>query len=107
MSPAFGHKMAAGNEVVNGNNFGLSLVMTSAPFDNVHASCRIGETEWCKPLDVYQWTGNIQAELRGKVEDYTDLSWTETCKLFSKASANLKNTNHHIHYHPGIFSYPR
>ena len=44
--------MAAANEVVNGNDFGVALVMTSAAFNNVHASCLIRETEWCEPFDV-------------------------------------------------------
>ena len=56
MSFKFGHKMAAGNEVVNGNNFGLALVMTSATFSDVHAGCQIWETERCKPFNVYKVT---------------------------------------------------
>ena len=86
MSPTFCHKMAAANDVVNGNNFGLAFVITSATFNDVHASCQIRETERCKPFDVYKWNGKIQAKLRGKVEDNTNLSRTKTCNLFSIAS---------------------
>jgi hypothetical protein len=79
--------MAAANEVVNGNNFGVALVMTSATFNNVHASRRIREIERCKPFNVYQWTGKVQAKLRRKVEDDTNLSRTKTCNLISIGSA--------------------
>ena len=37
--------MAAANEVFNGNNLRVALVMTSATFNDVHASCRVWETE--------------------------------------------------------------
>ena len=68
--------MAAGNEFVNGNDFGFALVITGAAFDNVHAGCWIWETERCKPFDVYEWTGNVQSELRRKVENDANLSGT-------------------------------
>ena len=82
----FRYKMAAANDVVNGNNFGVALVMTSAAFDDVHASCLVRETEWCKPFDVWKWTGKVQAKLGWKVENDTNLRRTKTCILFSIAS---------------------
>ena len=66
--------MAAANEVVNGNNLRVALVMTSATFNDVHASCRVWETERCKLFDIYEWTGNIQAKLWRKVEYHANLS---------------------------------
>ena len=38
MWPTFCHKMAAGNNVVNRDNFRVALVVTSATFNYVHAS---------------------------------------------------------------------
>ena len=79
----FRYKMAAANDVVNGNNFGVALVMTSAAFDDVHASCLVRETEWCKRK---KWTGKVQAKLGWKVKNDTNLCRTKTCILFSIAS---------------------
>jgi hypothetical protein len=66
VGPTFRHKMAAANEVVNGDYFGFSLVITSAAsaLNNMHAGCQleIRETEWCKPFYVCKWAGN-QAKL--------------------------------------------
>ena len=81
-SPTLCHKMAATNKVFNQNNFGIVLVMTSATFNDVHASRQIRETEWCKPLNVYKWIRKLQAELWWKVKDDTNLSRTKTCSMF-------------------------
>jgi hypothetical protein len=99
--------MAATNDVLNGNNFGVALVMTSATFYYVHAGCQIRETEWCKPFNVYQWTGKVQAKLRQKVKDDTNLSRTKTCNLFNIGKFDLENAHHqNCYYRPDIYSYP-
>ena len=72
--PHFAIRLAAANEVVNGNNLRVALVMTSATFNDVHASCRVWETERCKPFDIYEWTGNIQVKLWRKVKYHMNLS---------------------------------
>ena len=84
LRPTFCHKVTAGNKVINRNNFGVALVVPSAPFDYMHAGCYIRDAEWCKPFDVYKWTG-VQAKLEGEVKDNTDLCRTKTCSssLFS------------------------
>jgi len=51
--PTLCHKMAAADDVVNGNNFRVALVLASATFYDVHARCPLWVTERCEPLYVY------------------------------------------------------